>query len=60
MFANHIQSMIENAVKALIREGGHKRNLYMKPYMNKIDMLCNPKAINFLKFNQFDEKGNPK
>ena len=56
MSAEHIQSLIANAVKAQLGEGNCKTNLYTK----RIDLLRMPHGYQPPKFNQFDGKGNPK
>jgi len=60
MSIEQIQNLIANAVKAQLGEGPHKTHLYTKPYMKRIDALCMPYGYQPPKFNQFDEKGNPK
>ena len=59
-FAEQIQSLIVNVVKAQLGEGSRKANLYTKPYTKRIDLLRVPYGYQPPKFNQFDGKGNPK
>ena len=46
MFAEHIQSLIANAVMAQLDGGSRKINLYRKPYTKTIGLLRMPMAIN--------------
>jgi len=39
IFVEQIQSLIVNAVKAQLRRGSHKTQLYTKPYTKRIDAL---------------------
>lgn len=50
MYANTIQTIIVNAVKAQLGEWVRKPNLYTKPYTNRIDVLCVPHGYHPAKY----------
>ena len=60
MTVEQIQDLIANAVTIQLGRGAHKTYLHTKPYTKRVDALYMPRGYQPLKFEQFDEKGNPK
>jgi len=60
MTVKQIQDLIANAVKIQLGGAARKTHLYSKPYTKRVDVLYMPHGYQPLKFQQFDEKGNPK
>jgi len=60
MTIEQIQDLIANAVKAQLGGGSSRTHLYIKPYTKRVDALRMPHGYQPPKFQQFDEKGNPK